>query len=61
MSASDGERLFERFGREFPVGTVVFTEGDVGNEMYVIQSGKVNITKRSREVEKVLVTLGPGA
>jgi CRP-like cAMP-binding protein len=58
---ADGERLFERFGREFPVGTVVFQEGDVGNEMYVIQSGKVDITKRSRDVEKVLVTLGPGA
>jgi len=59
--AAEGDRLFDRFGREFPVGTVVFREGDVGNEMYVIQSGKVDITKRSREVEKVLVTLGPGA
>ncbi|MBN2492941.1 MAG: Crp/Fnr family transcriptional regulator [Deltaproteobacteria bacterium] len=59
--ASDGERLFERFGREFPVGTVVFSEGDVGNEMYVIQSGKVNIVKKARDAEKVLVTLGPGA
>jgi CRP-like cAMP-binding protein len=58
---SDADKLFERFGREFPVGTVVFKEGDTGNEMYVIQSGKVNITKKAREVEKVLVTLGPGA
>ncbi len=57
----EGDRLFDRFGREFPEGTVIFREGDVGNEMYVIQSGKVNITKRSRDVEKVLVTLGPGA
>ena len=58
---SDGERLFDRFGREFPIGTVVFKEGDVGSEMYVIQAGKIDITKRSREAEKVLVTLGPGA
>jgi CRP/FNR family cyclic AMP-dependent transcriptional regulator len=58
---SDADKLFERFGREFPAGTVVFKEGDTGNEMYVIQSGKVNITKKAREVEKVLVTLGPGA
>jgi len=57
----DSERLFERFGREFPVETVIFKEGDVGNEMYVIQSGKINITKSVRNVEKVLVTLGPGA
>ncbi len=59
--AAEGDRLFDRFGREFPVGTVIFREGDVGNEMYVIQAGKVDITKRSRDVEKVLVTLGPGA
>ncbi|MBW1808998.1 MAG: Crp/Fnr family transcriptional regulator [Deltaproteobacteria bacterium] len=57
----DSERLFERFGREFPVGTAIFKEGDVGNEMYVIQSGKINISKSVRNVEKVLVTLGPGA
>jgi CRP-like cAMP-binding protein len=59
--ASEGDKLFEKFGREYPVGTVVFKEGDVGNEMYVIQSGSINITKHSRDIEKVLVTLGPGA
>jgi CRP/FNR family cyclic AMP-dependent transcriptional regulator len=58
---TDSDKLFERFGREFPPGTVIFKEGDVGNEMYVIQSGKVNITKRARDQEKLLVTLGPGA
>ena len=58
---SDVDRLFERFGRNFPVGTVVFEEGAVGNEMYVIQAGKVNVVKKSRDVEKVLVTLGSGA
>jgi CRP-like cAMP-binding protein len=57
----DSERLFDKFGREFPPGTVIFREGDVGNEMYVIQSGKVNITKKVRDVEKVLVTLAAGA
>ncbi len=59
--SGESDRLFERFGREFPAGTVVFKEGDVGNEMYVIQSGKVNVTKAVRGVEKVLVTLGAGA
>ena len=57
---ADSDKLFERFGREFPPGTVIFKEGDVGNEMYVIQSGKVNITKKARDQEKLLVTLGPG-
>lgn len=54
------ETLFQRFGKEVPKGTVLFREGDPGKEMYVLQSGKVAISKRVREVEKVLATLGPG-
>ncbi len=54
------DQLFNKFGREFPVGTVLFREGDSGKEMYVIQSGQVAISKKVRDVEKVLATLGPG-
>ena len=54
------DALFQRFGREFKRGDVLFNEGDVGREMYVIQTGKVNISKKVREVEKVLATLGTG-
>jgi CRP/FNR family transcriptional regulator, cyclic AMP receptor protein len=52
--------LFSKFGREFPKGTVLFHEGDTGKEMYVVQSGQIAISKRVREVEKLLATLGPG-
>ncbi len=58
---SDDDKLFERFGKKFSAGTIVFNEGDPGDEMYLIQTGKVNITKRTHDAEKVLVTLGPGA
>jgi CRP-like cAMP-binding protein len=54
------ETLFQRFGKELSKGTVLFREGDPGKEMYVLQSGKVAISKRVRDVEKVLATLGPG-
>jgi len=54
------DALFQKFGREFKVGTVLFREGDVGKEMFVIQAGKVNISKTVRDVEKVLATLGQG-
>jgi CRP/FNR family cyclic AMP-dependent transcriptional regulator len=57
----DNDKLFERFGREFSAGTIVFNEGDAGDEMYVVQTGKVNIIKKAHDVEKVLVTLSPGA
>jgi CRP/FNR family transcriptional regulator, cyclic AMP receptor protein len=58
MSAE--EALFQRFGKDIPKGTVLFREGDPGKEMYVIQSGKVAISKKVRDVEKVLAVLGPG-
>jgi CRP/FNR family transcriptional regulator, cyclic AMP receptor protein len=54
------ETLFNRFGKELPKGTVLFQEGDPGKEMYVLQSGKVAISKQVRDVEKILATLGPG-
>ena len=54
------ETLFQKFGKEIPKGTVLFREGDPGKEMYVLQSGKVAISKKVRDVEKVLATLGPG-
>ena len=54
------DQLFQRFGKEFPRGSVLCREGDPGNEMFVIQAGKVTISKRVGEIEKVLTALGPG-
>ena len=39
--------LFPRFGREFRAGEVLFREGESGEEMFVIQSGIVRISKHS--------------
>jgi CRP-like cAMP-binding protein len=49
-----------RFSREFAPGAVLFREGEIGAEMYVIQSGHVRISKRVANGDKVLATLGPG-
>src|SRR5438477_12071263 len=54
------DALFQRFGKEFKRGEVLFREGEPGKEMYVIQTGKVNITKKVRDTEKILATLGAG-
>ena len=54
------ERLMERFGQEFAKGHVLFREGEAGKVMYVVQSGKVRISKAVRDVEKTLVVLGAG-
>jgi CRP-like cAMP-binding protein len=58
---STDDKLYERFGKEFSSGHVLFNEGDSGKEMFVIQAGKVRISKKVRDVEKTLVSLGPGA
>jgi len=52
--------LIERFGRTVPAGQVLFREGDPGKEMYVIQSGKVRLSRHIRGVEKLLAELGAG-
>jgi CRP/FNR family cyclic AMP-dependent transcriptional regulator len=54
------ETLFQRFGKEFPKGTVLFNEGEPGKDMFVLQSGKISISKKVRDVEKILALLGPG-
>ncbi len=59
MSAVD-EQLFQRFGRSFPRGAVLFREGEPGHEMFVVQSGRVHISKAVGDVEKILTTLGGG-
>jgi CRP/FNR family transcriptional regulator, cyclic AMP receptor protein len=52
--------MFERFGENYPVGHVLFHEGDPGKHMYVIQSGRVQLTRRVRGREAHLATLPPG-
>jgi CRP/FNR family transcriptional regulator, cyclic AMP receptor protein len=52
--------LFLRFGREFRAGEVLFRQGERGDEMYVIQSGVVQILKKVGDDERPLATLGRG-
>jgi CRP-like cAMP-binding protein len=54
------DQLFQRFGKEFAQGTVLFREGEPGKEMYVVQQGRVTVSKRVGGVEKILASLGPG-
>ena len=52
---------FSDYIMKVPAGKAIFVEGEVGTEMYVIQSGSVEILKKSRKgEEKVLATLEKG-
>lgn len=57
---AEGDNLFARFGKTCPAGTVLFREGDEGATMYVLQSGRVRISKGSQDGSKTLAVLGPG-
>ncbi len=57
---SKDEALFSRFGKVFETGTRLFEEGAPGGEMYVVQTGKVSITKTVGDTTKILAVLGPG-
>jgi len=54
------EQLFWKFGKEFPKGTVLFQEGDRGQEMFIIQKGRVKVRKKVGPEEKVLAELSDG-
>lgn len=54
------EKLYEKFGKSVPKGTVIFSEGESGHEMYIIHEGKVKITKKIRAMETILAELDKG-
>ncbi|MFI5301713.1 MAG: Crp/Fnr family transcriptional regulator [Polyangiales bacterium] len=49
-----------RFARDVDAGAVVFRDGDAGDEMFVIQSGQVRISKKIAQGERVIAVLGAG-
>src|SRR5207245_8980955 len=51
---------FAKFLTHFKKGAVLFREGDEGDEMYIIQSGKVAIKKRVKDAEATLAVLERG-
>lgn len=52
--------LFQRFGKAFPPGTVLFNEGEKGATMFILQTGKVKITKNIAGEDKLLATVPAG-
>jgi CRP-like cAMP-binding protein len=52
--------LFEKYGQTIRDGSPIFQEGDVGEKMYIIQSGYIRITKRIDGRDHLLAELGKG-
>ena len=54
------ERLFKKFGRAYERDSIIFNEGDSGNEMFYVLSGRVCLEKVSCQVKKVLAEMEAG-
>ena len=55
-----GKSPFEKFLVSHPMGDIIFSEGDIGNEMFIIQSGTVELLKTIGGETRVLATLEKG-
>ena len=51
---------FERYLVSHPMGDIIFSEGEIGTEMYIIQSGTVELLKEIGRETRVLATLEKG-
>jgi CRP-like cAMP-binding protein len=49
--------LIEKFGVTYPENTVIFREGDAGDEMYIIQTGEVIISKKSQKNTQLILAV----
>ena len=54
------QEILDRYGRIFKSGEIIFKEGEVGDRMFIIQSGKVRIVKKVKDVEKTLAVMQEG-
>lgn len=54
------EKVFEKYGKRFKKGEIIFQEGEPAKEMFIIKNGKVKIFKKIGDIEKTLTILSDG-
>jgi CRP/FNR family transcriptional regulator, cyclic AMP receptor protein len=52
--------LFQKFGKTFPAGTLLFEEGETCSGMFIIQKGRVRLYKKAGGKEITIDLLGDG-
>ncbi len=60
FSTNEDKRFARELVLEFSDGETIFTEGEESREMYIVQSGEVQITKRFSSGEIKLATIAKG-
>jgi CRP-like cAMP-binding protein len=56
----EGTTRFTKFIKSYQKSDVIFEENSLGDEMYIIHSGKVKLTTRAPGKTVELATIGPG-
>jgi CRP-like cAMP-binding protein len=59
-SGQGGKTPFDRFVVSHPMGDIIFSDGEIGNEMYIVQSGTVELLKTIGGETRILATLEKG-
>jgi CRP/FNR family transcriptional regulator, cyclic AMP receptor protein len=60
LSTADRDRLIARYGRRFATGETLFREGDAAHEAFLLQEGRVRLSKQVRNTERGLLVLRAG-
>jgi CRP/FNR family cyclic AMP-dependent transcriptional regulator len=55
-----GGGLFNKFGKQYNTGEIIFCEFEPGNSFYLIQTGRVKISKVVKDKEKTMDILSVG-
>ncbi|HUV06916.1 MAG TPA: Crp/Fnr family transcriptional regulator [Spirochaetia bacterium] len=55
---ADDSALYQKFGNSVDPGQIIFKEGETGNQMYIIQEGRVRVSKKIGGREHILAVLG---
>lgn len=63
LSAFFGQEILNHYGvkRTFRKGTVIFKEGEKGDYLFIIRSGKVKIFHMKNDRETIVAKLGEGS
>ena len=60
MASTTSESMFDKYGVSFNKGELIFCEYEPGDDLYMIQSGEVQVVKIVEDKEKALDKFGPG-
>lgn len=60
LESKNAEKLFEKFGRSYQGGELIFQEEEPCKEVFMILEGRVRLIKRVRHIERDIVVLKKG-